>query len=86
MMMKTRRTYNREFKLEALRLVETTDKSMAQIEWDLGIGEGCLRQWKKKLAAEGENAFPGHAKLPPDEERIRSWNANWIVRQERNIL
>jgi transposase-like protein len=30
-MMKTRRTYNREFKLEALRLVETTDKSMAQI-------------------------------------------------------
>jgi transposase len=87
MMTKTRRTYSREFKLEALRLVETTGKSMAQIERDLGIGESCLRQWRKKLAADGKSAFPGHGNLPPDEERIRQLERELeVVRQERDIL
>jgi transposase len=87
MMTKKRRTYSREFKLEALRLVETSGKSMAEIERDLGIGAGCLRQWKKKLAADGENAFPGHGNLPPDQERLRQLERELeIVRQERDIL
>ena len=33
------RTYTKEFKLEALELLATSDKSAAQIERDLG---GCL--------------------------------------------
>jgi transposase-like protein len=41
-MKQTRRTYTREFKLEALRLLETSGKSAAQIERDLGIGTGAL--------------------------------------------
>jgi transposase len=87
MMTKARRTYSREFKIEAVRLTETSDKSIKQIEQDLGIGEGCIRQWKRKLAAEGENAFPGHGKLPADEERMRQLERELeIVRQERDIL
>jgi len=45
-MPKTRRTYTREFKLEAVRLWQTSGKSAAQIERDLGIGAGCLWRWK----------------------------------------
>ena len=83
----TRRTYSREFKLEAVRLAETSGKSIKQLEKDLGIGEGCIRQWKRKLAAEGWYAFPGHGKLPPDEERVRQLERELeIVRQERDIL
>lgn len=86
-MTKARKTYSREFKLEAVRLAETSDKSMAQIEQDLGIGEGCIRQWKRKLAANGESAFPGHGNLPPDQERLRQLERELeIVRQERDIL
>ena len=86
-MTQKRRTYTREFKLEAVRLAETSGKSMKQIEQELGIGGGCIRQWKRKLAAEGENAFPGHGKLPPDGERIRQLERELqIVRQERDIL
>jgi transposase len=36
-MKKTRRTYTAEFKREAVRLLETSGKSAAQIERDLGI-------------------------------------------------
>lgn len=48
-MKKDRRQYTREFKLEALRLLETSGKSATQIERDLGIGSGNLYRWKRKL-------------------------------------
>ena len=37
-----RRQYSREFKVEAVRLLETSGKSAAAIERELGIGDGCL--------------------------------------------
>jgi len=83
----TRRSYSREFKLEALRLLESSDKSCRQIEDDLGIGHGCLSRWRHKSAEEGENAFPGHGRLCGDEERIRQLEReNEILRQQRDIL
>lgn len=86
-MTRQRRTYSQEFKLEALRLLETSGKSAAEIERDLGIGDGCLGQWKKKLAANGENAFPGHGRLAPEQEEILKLKRELeIVRQERDIL
>jgi transposase len=87
MMTKKRRTYSREFKLDAVRLAETSDESMAQIERNLGITEGCLRKWRSRLAADGESAFPGHGNLPPDQERVRQLERQLeIARQERDIL
>ena len=86
-MQKSRRTYTREFKVEALRLLETSDKSAAQIERDLGISAGCLSRWKRELATEGVGAFPGRGRLTPDEERVRQLEReNEILRQERDIL
>ena len=86
-MSKKRRTYSREFKLDAVRLAETSDESMAQIERNLGISEGCLRKWRRRMAADGENAFPGHGNLPADQERLRQLERELeIVRQERDIL
>jgi transposase len=87
MMTKTRRTYTREFRLEAVRLWQTSDKSAAQIERELGIGGGCLYRWKRKSAEEGENAFPGHGHLTPEQERVRQLEREVeILRQERDIL
>jgi transposase len=86
-MTKTRRTYSREFKLEALRLVETSGKSVAQIERDLGIGKGCLYRWRDEFEAEGQQAFPGQGRLTPEQEELRRLKReNEILRQERDIL
>ena len=94
-MIKNRRTYSREFKLEALRLWQTTDKSGAEIERELGIGPGCFSRWKQKYLGEGERAFPaeyrfrggGHGRLPPDEDELRRVKRELeITRQERDIL
>ena len=84
---KQRRSYSAEFKLEALRLLETSGKSAAEIERELGIGDGCLRQWKFKRKANGDQAFPGHGNVSADqEELVRLRRELEIVRQERDIL
>ncbi len=87
-MTEKRRSYTEEFKLEALRLLETSGKPARVLERELGIGDGCLRQWKKKLAAEGEKAFPGPGRPGPDqqEEVARLRRELEIAQQERDIL
>ena len=86
-MKKVRKRYTREFKLEALQLLETSGKSAAEIERDLGIGSGNLYRWKQKLAQDGQHAFPGHGRLTPEQERIRQLEReNRILRQQRDIL
>ena len=44
------RIFTDEFKLEAIRLVEETDKTMAQVRWDLGINNNLIGRWKKKFS------------------------------------
>ena len=86
-MVKKRKTYTREFKLEAIQLAETSDKSIAEIERDLGLGSGQIHHWKRQLADEGEDAFPGKGRLKPQDELIRQLQReNEILRQERDIL
>ena len=86
-MKKVRRSYTREFKVEALRLLEASGKSASRIERDLGIGHGNLRRWKRKVTQDGEYAFPGHGRLTPEQERIRQLEReNEILRQQRDIL
>jgi len=82
-----RRSYSAEFKMEALRLLETSGKSAAEIERELGIGDGCLRQWRKKLEAGGTDAFPGHGRLSADEQEVARLRRELeVMRQERDIL
>jgi transposase len=86
-MKKARRQYTREFKTEAVRLLETSGKSARQLERELGIESGNLSRWKQEFAADGEDAFPGYGRLTPEQERLRQLEReNEILRQERDIL
>lgn len=82
-----RRTYTDEFKREAVRLWETTDKSAAAVEAELGITHGLLNKWKARMKAEGETAFPGRGRLTPEQEKIRQLERELVIaKQERDIL
>ncbi len=86
-MKKSRRQYTGEFKREALRLLETSGKSAAALERDLGIGDGCLLRWKREFSVRGEQAFPGQGRMVAGQERIRQLEReNAVLRQERDIL
>ena len=44
-----RRTYTKEFKLETLKLAETSDKSISQIEREMGLPAGVIFRWQRQL-------------------------------------
>ncbi len=86
--MKKRGRYAEEFKREVLRMAETGDKPLAELEQDLGLSAGLIRQWQRRYrTGEGTNGS-----LQPSEEQeaaaeIRRLKRELeIVRQERDIL
>ena len=86
-MSKERRQYDKEFKLEAVRLITEEGRKIAELARTLGINENQLHRWKKQYAEGGRDAFPGHGKLKPEDEelrRLRRENAD--LREERDIL
>jgi transposase len=86
-MAKTRRSYTPEFKAEAVKLVTEQGYSLAEAARSLGIHETLLRSWKQALESRGDQAFPGHGKLPPFEEEMRRLRVeNQRLRAERDIL
>jgi transposase len=86
-MTKIRKTYTREFKLEALQLVKTSGKSISQIERDLGLSQGTLFHWRQQFTQQPTEAFPGHGRLSATDEHVRQLEReNNILRQERDIL
>ena len=48
--MATRRTYTREFKVEAVKLVRERGVSVVQAARDLDVHQNVLRNWVRELA------------------------------------
>ncbi len=85
--MARKRTYSRAFKLQALELAKSGQKSINEIERDLGITPGLLHKWKARMKADGPQAFPGKGHEDEAEEVIRRLKReNEVLRQERDIL
>ncbi len=58
-MAKVQKVYTREFKEEAVRLAQTSGKSIVQVARELGISDTSIHQWRKELAEHDKEAFPG---------------------------
>ena len=86
-MQKTQRTFTREFKVEAVKLLQSSQKPLAQVARDLGIADRTLHHWHKLFFEQGEHAFPGSGHQLPQEEEIRRLKReNELLRQEHDIL
>lgn len=82
-----RKTYTREFKLQALKMLTGQGLSVAEVARRLGVTEGCLRAWRTAAEEHGDAAFPAQeAPTPADDElrRLRAENAR--LRAERDLL
>jgi transposase len=86
-MARKRRSFSREFKLEAVGLMTDGGLSIAQASRDLGIRESVLGRWKKQMAEDPVEAFPGKGHLKSQDDELRRLRReNEILRQERDIL
>ncbi len=81
------RIFTREFKVEAVRLSENTEKTVAQIARDLGVPERVLYRWRHELREQHERAFPGKGHQSELEEENRRLRRELeLLKQEREIL
>jgi transposase len=84
---KKHRTYDRQFKEEAIRLVTEGGRSVSDVAHGLGIHENLLHTWKRKYKGDPSGSFPGKGHLKPEEEelkRLQKENAN--LKEDREIL
>jgi transposase len=86
--MQKRKIYTREFKVEAVRLLEKGDRPAAEIARQLGVARNKLYKWKEEVAAFGQQAFPGRGRPTSDKDaeiaRLKSELDR--VTEERDIL
>ena len=86
-MARQRRSYTREFKVEAVKLVTQKGYSVAEAARSLGIGQTLLRSWKLAFEQQPDQSFPGHGNRPALEEEVRQLKAeNKRLQMERDIL
>jgi transposase len=84
---KQRKTYTREFKVEAVRLATENSQNSAQVARDLGLSKNTIYRWRQQLKADPQHAFPGKGRMKPlEEENRRLRRENQLLRQERDFL
>lgn len=84
---KTRRQYNAEFKRDAAKLVVVQGMKRSKVAQDLGVSPYLIGTWVKEYLSSGENAFPGHGRLSPQDQRVRDLEEEVKqLRMERDIL
>ena len=85
--MAKRRTYSREFKIQAVKMVVEQGLSVSEVAEDLGVHANVLRKWKNQFAEDAQQAFPGNGKLSAEQEELRRLRQeNRQLRMERDIL
>lgn len=80
--------HTREFKLEAVRLLELGQKPATQLALELGVLRTQLYRWQAQLKAKGDKALrdPGRPKLEEESELSRLRRELKRVTEERDIL
>lgn len=86
--MSKRQSYTREFKLEAVRLLEQGDHTAAALAIQLGVRRNQLYKWQEEVHKYGDEAFPGSGRREASDESevVRLRRELKRVKEERDIL
>ena len=81
--MGSRKTYTKEFKLEAIRL--SSEHGVSKAARDLGVSATQIYRWRDVFVEEGKGAFPGKGNAR-DAELKRLQRENDRLKEEVAIL
>ena len=82
-----RRSFSREFKLGAVRLVSEQGVAVAQAARDLDLHENVLRRWVRQYRDDPAHAFPGAGQMKPEQSEIAQLKQEIRkLKAERDIL
>jgi transposase len=82
-----RKRYPREFKLEAVRQLQSGEHSLSELSRRLSVSAQELCRWRKETEAKKDDVFPGHGKQRGAAAEIaRLQRELERVKEERDIL
>lgn len=85
--MAQKKMYSEAFKRDAIRLQETSGKSIGVIEKELGLSHNLLRQWKQRYQVNDETDELERSEIEQLKAELRQTKRELeIARQERDIL
>src|SRR5258708_1670934 len=87
-MARKQRKYTEEIRREAVGVMETSGKPIAQIARDLGVNDSVLYRWRDVYgqSARPESSANGHNVAELEAEVKRLQRENNVLRQERDGL
>lgn len=68
--MKKRKTYSKQFKIDAVKLVTEQGYKISDAARNLGVHSVVLGRWKQQIEVEGDEAFPGKGHMTPEKEEL----------------
>lgn len=78
--------YDREFKLQTVRLIKEEGKPVAQVSREMGLHENTIYRWLAEFKQDGQNAFPGSGQLKPDDKELRDLKKRLRDLEEENEI
>jgi len=85
--MTIRKSFTKEFKLEAIRLLEKSDKTGTEIARELGIRRNMLYKWLDEVKEKGDNAFKGSGRPLTSDNKVNDLKReNERLKEEVEIL
>jgi transposase len=82
----SRARYPEAFRVEAVELVRSGERSLPRIARDLDINEQTLRNWVKRAEIDAGHGAPGELTTDERAELTRLRRENRLLQQEREIL
>jgi transposase len=83
----SRRSFSKEFKISAVKMIIDEGRKATEVARQLGIAEHLIYNWKRKYQEDQQEAFPGNGNLKSKDEYIRQLEKDVKrLKDERDIL
>lgn len=82
-----KKTYTKEFKVGAARMVLDEGMKASKVAMDLGVSSSSMVKWIRDYKKHGSGAFPGKGLLAPADDELRRLQRELRrVTMERDLL
>ena len=75
-----RKSYSKQFKMDAVKLVTEQGYKVSEAARNLDIHPNVLRNWRDQFKTDSDEAFPGKGYMTPEKEEL------YLLRKENKRL
>lgn len=81
-----RRKFDKQFKLDTVRLITDGGRRTTEVARDLGVDPNTIYNWKREFSHHGSAAFPGNGRLMAEDEEVRQLKRDNARLAEENAV